>query len=102
MPRRGEVWLVDLGMAQKVRPALILNVPYKDADRALITIVSHSTALRGSEFEVAVDVPFLKRGAFVVQSLLTIPSKLALRKLGSLTPTQLAPVEQGVRHWLGL
>ena len=102
MPRRGEVWLVDLGMAQKVRPALILNIPYQDADRALITIVSHSTALRGSEFEVAVDVPFLKRGAFVVQSLITIPSKLALRKLGGLTPVQLAPIEQGVRHWLGL
>jgi len=34
MPRRGEIWLVDLGMAQKVRPALILNVPYQDADRA--------------------------------------------------------------------
>ena len=64
MPRRGEVWVVDLGLAQKVRPALILNVPYQDADRALITVVSHSTALRGSEFEVAVDVPFLKRGAF--------------------------------------
>jgi len=102
MPRRGDVWLVDLGLAQKVRPALILNIPYQDADRALITIVSHSTALRGSEFEIAVDVPFLKRGTFVVQSLITIPSKLALRKLGGLTPAQLAPVEQGVRRWLGL
>jgi mRNA interferase MazF len=89
-------------MAQKVRPALVLNIPYQDADRALITIVSHSTALRGSEFEIAVDVPFLRRGAFVVQSLITIPSKLALRKLGGLTPSQLAPIEQGVRHWLGL
>lgn len=25
MPRRGEVWLVDLGMAQKTRPGLILG-----------------------------------------------------------------------------
>jgi mRNA interferase MazF len=102
MPRRGEVWVVDLGLAQTVRPALVLNIPYHDADRALITIVSHSTMLRGFEFEVAVDVPFLKKGAFVTQSLITIPSKLALRKLGSLTPAQLALVEQGVRRWLGL
>ena len=28
MPKRGEVWLVDLGMAQKTRPAVILNVPH--------------------------------------------------------------------------
>lgn len=25
-PRRGEVWLVDLGMAAKVRPALVTSV----------------------------------------------------------------------------
>ena len=34
MPSRGEVWLVDLGMIQKVRPALILNRPFKDTDSA--------------------------------------------------------------------
>jgi mRNA-degrading endonuclease toxin of MazEF toxin-antitoxin module len=33
MPRRGEVWLVDLGLAQKTRPALILSTAYSDADR---------------------------------------------------------------------
>jgi len=25
-PRRGEVWLVDLGMAAKVRPAVVISV----------------------------------------------------------------------------
>jgi hypothetical protein len=34
MPHRGEVWLVDLGMAEKVRPALVFNVPFQDTDRA--------------------------------------------------------------------
>ena len=102
MPLRGEVWLVDLGMAQKVRPALILSVPYQDTDRALIAIVSHTTALRGSQFEVSITVPFLKPGAFAVQSLAAIPSKFAIRKLGSLTSEQIAAVEQSVRSWLGL
>ena len=102
MPRRGEVWLVDLGMAQKTRPALILNVPHGDSDRVIVTVVSHTTSLRGSPFEIAVAVPFLREGAFAVQSLTTIPAKHALRRLGSLTPAQLAPVEQGVRAWLGL
>lgn len=37
-PARGEVWLFDLGMAAKVRPALIISVDYGDADRALVTI----------------------------------------------------------------
>jgi hypothetical protein len=28
---RGEIWLVDLGMAQKVRPAVVLSVAYLEA-----------------------------------------------------------------------
>jgi hypothetical protein len=30
MPKRGDVWIVDPGMAQKVRPGLILNRTFKD------------------------------------------------------------------------
>jgi mRNA interferase MazF len=48
----------------------------------LITIVPHTTSLRGSEYEVAVNVPFLKPGAFVVQSVATFPNVRALRRLG--------------------
>lgn len=33
-PRRGEVWLWDLGMIEKVRPALVMSVSYGDLDRA--------------------------------------------------------------------
>jgi mRNA interferase MazF len=102
MPERGEVWLVDLGMAQKTRPALVLSVQPGDADRVVVTVVSHTTALRESPFEIVVPIPFLREGAFAVQSITTIPTKHALRRLGSLTPEQLAPIEDGVRKWLGL
>ena len=51
-PVRGEVWLLDLGMVEKVRPALIVSVGYGDLDRALITVVPHTTSLRGSGYEV--------------------------------------------------
>lgn len=102
MPRRGEVWIVDLGMAQKTRPAVILSVAYGDADRVVVTVVSHTTALRGSPFEIAIPVPFLREGAFAVQSVTTIPTKHALRRLGSLSSQQLAPIEEVVRQWLGL
>ena len=44
-PRRGEVWLVDLGLAAKVRPGLVLSVPVEDRDRALVTLVSRTTSL---------------------------------------------------------
>ena len=32
VPTRGEVWLVDLGIVQKARPALILNRGFKESE----------------------------------------------------------------------
>jgi mRNA interferase MazF len=96
------VWLVDLGLAAKVRPALVLSVPAGDEDRALVTLVPHTTSVRGSRFEVAVPAPFLREGAFDAQGLVTIPHAKLIRRLGKLHPIQLAQVEQGVRAWLGL
>ena len=100
-PTRGEVWLFDLGMAEKVRPALVVSIAYGDADRALITIVPHTTALRGSPFEIDVKVPFLKPGAFLVQNVATYPNVRALRKLGALRPDQFDLVFAGLMRWLG-
>ncbi|MBI3320626.1 MAG: type II toxin-antitoxin system PemK/MazF family toxin [Candidatus Omnitrophica bacterium] len=101
-PQRGEVWLVDLGLAAKVRPALVLSVPAGETDRVLITLVPHTTSLRGSRFEVAVSVPFLRPGGFDAQSLVTVPLARLIRRLGRLRDTQLAEVEAVVCVWLGL
>ena len=101
-PERGEISLVDLGMAAKVRPGLVVSVPASDTDRALVTIVPHTTSPRQSRFEAAVSVPFLRAGAFDAQSLVTIPHAKLLRSLGRLTASQLMPVEAAVRSWLGL
>jgi len=74
IPRRGEVWLIDFGLAGKTRPALVVSVAFGDQDRSLITVVPHTTSLRGSPFEIAVPVPFLKPGAFLVQGVTTFPT----------------------------
>ena len=100
MPSRGEVWLVDLGMVQKARPALILNRAFTESDRALISVIPHTTCLRGSDLEVQIHVPFLKSGAFLVQNPVTVPAVKAERFLGRLGAQQLALVEAGVRDWL--
>lgn len=100
-PARGEVWLFDLGMAEKVRPALVISVALGDADRALVTIVPHTTSLRGSQFEIPASVPFLKPGAFLVQGVSTYPHVRAIRKLGALKPDQFDAVFAGVLRWLG-
>lgn len=100
--QRGDVWLVDLGLAAKVRPCLVLSVPVAEQDRALVTAVAHTTSPRASRFEVAITTRFLRPGVFEAQNLVTIPQAKLLRKLGGLSSTQLAAVEAAVRVWLGL
>ena len=101
-PNRTEVWLVDLGYAAKVRPCLVLSIPANDEDRALATLVPHTTSLRGSRFEVESQIRYLKKGGFDAQNLITIPHAKLIRKLGILTDLQMKEVESKVRLWLGL
>src|SRR5438477_9884554 len=96
-PHRGEVWLVDLGYVAKVRPCLVISIPALDEDRALVTVVPHTTSVRGSRFEVGLKLKFLKPGAFDAQGLVTIPQPRLIRKLGTLASSELAGVEDSVR-----
>ena len=99
---RGEVWQIDLGMVAKVRPALILNIPFQDHERAVYAIVPHTTSVRGTRFEALVQVRGLASGAFDAQGLRQVPGTVLLRRLHVLSATQIAEVERVTRLWLGL
>ncbi len=99
---RGEVWLTDLGMAAKVRPCLVLSVAPGPPDRVLYTLVPRTTSFQGTAFEVPLAVSFLQPGVFEAQGVVTVPRPRLIRRLGVLSPAQLAPVETAVRLWLGL
>lgn len=101
-PQRGEVWLADFGYAAKTRPALVLSIPALDQDRALVTMIMHTTSVRGTRFEAAINVHFLRKGAFECQNVTTISHAQLLRKLGTLTAAQMQIIEDTVRQWLGL
>ena len=88
MPKRGEVWLVDLGMAEKVRPALVLSGP------------CGTTTLRASRFEIHIPLPFLKPGAFLAQSPATVPAPRAEKLLGRMTEGQVRQIEDALLEWL--
>ncbi|MEW6674676.1 MAG: type II toxin-antitoxin system PemK/MazF family toxin [Nitrospirota bacterium] len=101
-PQRGEVWLVDLGLTAKVRPCLVLSIPFKEEDRALITVLAHTTSPRGSRFEVEIKVKFLRPGVFDAQNIVTIPQARLIRKLGELSYQQITEIGNAVHLWLGL
>ncbi len=86
----GDIWLVDLGMAAKVRPCLIITRQPKSDELDVFTVVAHTTSLRGNHWEIPVPKNFLKdEGAFDVQRIATVASVKLERKLGELTPAEL-------------
>lgn len=50
----GEVWSVDFGLVGKVRPALLLTGNPADDELDLVTVLLHTTALRGNRWELSV------------------------------------------------
>ena len=100
MPKRGEIWLVDLGMAEKVRPALVLSGPCDATDRNIITVIPPTTTLRGSRFEINIPQPFLKPGAFLAQSPATVPARRAEKFLGRMAEGQVRQIEDALLEWL--
>ncbi len=91
LPRiqRGELWVVDLGFLGKVRPVLVVGVPFLDHERTLFIIVAHTTSLLGTRFEVAVNHAALGAGAFDVQQTAAVPAIKFVRRLGSLNPAEI-------------
>lgn len=101
-PRPGEVWIIDLGMAGKIRPCLILTGLPSDDELDLVTVVLHTTALRGNRWEVKVPKPFLREGAFHAQQVHSAPLPRLMRRIGELNFEEFDVVLGKVAERLGL
>jgi mRNA interferase MazF len=100
--RRGEIWIVDLGMVQKNRPAVILSVAYEGHERAVVTYVPRTTSVRHTRFEVPHQAHGFEPGVFDAQGIGGVPDIRLVRKLGVLPPATMAEVENAVKAWLAL
>ena len=101
-PHAGEVWMVDLGLAAKVCPCLLLTDYPSDDELALITVMAHTNTLRGSRWEHPCPKPFLREGVYHLQQIHSIPVVKFMRKLGDLTPNELAAIRQKLKQRLQL
>jgi len=101
-PSRGEVWQTDMGIAGKVRPCLLLTDYPTDDELALVTVIPHTTALRGNRWEVAIPKSFLQPGAFHLQQLQTVSLVRLLRRLGALDGKEMEFIEAALTDRLQL
>ena len=94
--------MVDLGLAAKVRPCLVINVPFDDEERALYAIVPHTTSVWGTRFEVPTALHWMHHGAFDVQGVRPVPGKAFTRKMGVVSEQIMQEVAAAMRRWFGL
>lgn len=103
-PKPGEVWLVDLGLAAKIRPIVIVSRYDPDPPRALVLYIPVTTQNRGSAYEIELPVlPFLRQGSVAnVQGLGSVPSVRLERKLGQLSEATMLKIKQTLMFALDL
>jgi mRNA interferase MazF len=105
MPRvakASEVWMIDLGMVAKVRPCVLLTDYPADDELALVTVLPHTTALRGNRWELSIPKPFLKPGAFHLQQVQSVSVSRLERLLGVLTAEEWTMVRDRLADYLRL
>ena len=98
----GEVWMIDFGMTAKVRPALLLTGNPADDELDIVTVLLHTTFLRGNLWELSIPKPFLKPGAFHLQQVQTISTVKLERRLGVLTGEEMKRVREALAKRLGI
>jgi len=97
----GQVYLVDLGMAAKTRPMLVVSRRDDAAPRALAVCAPITTSTRESEYEVSIGKPkFLHEASYVnVQGLQAIQHHELKRMIGRL-PDKDLQIVMGAIKWL--
>lgn len=104
MPRAnpGEVWIVNLGLAAKVRPCVVLSDYPGDDELSLLIVAPHTTGVRNNRWELPIPKPFLKTGVFHLQQLQSVPIVRLERKIGALSDAELRLVRSKLAYLLRL
>jgi mRNA interferase MazF len=90
-PKPGEVYVVDLGLTVKVRPAVVLSRYDPDRPLSVISFASITSQHRNSVYEIALGkLPFLKEESWInVQSVSSIQLNRLIKLLGKLNEQQM-------------
>jgi mRNA interferase MazF len=94
--------MVDFGMTAKFRPALLLKGTPADVELDLITVLLHTTALRGNRWELTIPKPFLRPAAFHLQQIQSVSAVRLERRLGVLAAEEMNRVLGALAERLGV
>jgi mRNA interferase MazF len=95
IPRHGEVWLMDMGMTAKTKPAVVPIADNLNAPRSLIIHIPITKQNRESELEVPLGhLPFLDSESIAnVQAIGLLPGVRIGKRLGLVPEADLKKVK---------
>src|SRR5689334_5305116 len=101
---RGDVVLVDLGMAAKVRPCVVVSMSKPDSHRSMAVVAPMTTQIRGVECEVTFPKPAWLRQTAVVNlvGIARIDHAKIERRLGIFPKERMEAIEVGLKRMLDL
>jgi mRNA interferase MazF len=103
-PKPGEVYWVDLGMAGKVRPLMIVSREDANATRALAVCVPLTTEIRGGNYEVNIPrvrwLPGASEGVANIQGITAIEHHRLERRSGQFEPAVVETVRKAIAWML--
>lgn len=103
--KRGEVWKADFRPRAKQRPVLILSRDSMSPRRPDITVAYLTTNVRSLRVEVpltAVDDGVEKDCVVNLDSINTIPKKILVKRVCTLSPAKMLEVAEAIRFALDL
>lgn len=105
-PKPGEVYWVDLGLAGKMRPLMVVSREDADAARALAVCVPLTTEIRGGNYEVPIPrvrwMPGADTGVANVQGIQAIEYHRLKCPAGRFEASVLSSVRKGIAWMLEL
>jgi mRNA interferase MazF len=101
---RGDVVVVDLGMAAKVRPCVVVSVGQPDRQRNMSVVVPMTTEIRGGECEIPFPKPAWLRQESVVNVLgiAGVDNAKIERRISAFPADKMLEIESVLSRLLGL
>ena len=105
-PKPGEVYWVDLGIAAKYRPLMVVSREDAQADRALAVCVPLTTEIRGGNYEVPIPrvrwMPGADEGIANVQGITSIEHRRLERYAGRFESSVITKVRDAIAWMIEL
>jgi mRNA interferase MazF len=101
---RGDVVVVDLGMAAKTRPCVVVSIGSLDHQRNMSVVVPMTTEIRGGECEVDFPKPAWLRQESVVNVLgiAGVDNARIERRIAAFPADKMKEIESVLKRILGL